>query len=49
MGDERTPIGEMSMGLDLDTSKLKRKLRTIAKHAEALADELDEIDADDEP
>ena len=33
--------------VDLDTSKLTLKARAIAKHAEALADELERIDKDE--
>ena len=33
-----------SMGIDLDTKRFELKLRAIAKHTEALADELDVID-----
>lgn len=32
-------------GFDIDTSSIEKKLRAIAKHATALADELKEIDA----
>ncbi|MEG0260668.1 MAG: hypothetical protein RR595_09780 [Lysinibacillus sp.] len=35
-----------SMGIDLDTKRFELKLRAIAKHAEALADELDRIGND---
>lgn len=35
----------ISIEVDADTSKLQLKLRAIAKHTEALADELDAIDA----
>ncbi|QDP99434.1 hypothetical protein FOH38_02060 [Lysinibacillus fusiformis] len=33
-----------SMGIDLDSKQFELKLRAIAKHAGALADELDAID-----
>ena len=33
-----------SITVDVDTSKLTLKVRAIAKHAEALADELERID-----
>jgi len=35
----------VAMGIDLDTSQFKLKLRAISKHTEALANELDAIDA----
>ena len=38
---ERKPL---SISVDMNTDKLQLKLRAIAKHAEALADELDAID-----
>lgn len=38
---ERKPL---SISVDMDTDKMQLKLRAIAKHAEALADELDAID-----
>ena len=38
---ERKPL---SVSVDMDTDKLQLKLRAIAKHAEALANELDVID-----
>ena len=34
----------LSIQIDLNTDKLQLKLRAIAKHAEALADELERID-----
>lgn len=34
-----------SMGIDLDTKRFEIKLRAISKYTEALADELDKIDA----
>ena len=36
-----------SIMVDVDTSKLTLKARAIAKHAEALADELERIDKDE--
>lgn len=36
--------GKVSIDVDLHTDKLQLKLRAIAKHTAALADELDEID-----
>ena len=36
--------GEISITLDMESGKMQRQLRAIAKHAEALADELREID-----
>ena len=41
---ERKPL---SISVDMDTNKMRLKLRAIAKHTEALADELDAIDSDD--
>lgn len=38
---ERKPL---SISVDMNTDKLQLKLRAIAKHVEALADELDAID-----
>lgn len=38
---ERKPL---SISVDMNTDKLQLKLRAIAKHAEALADELNRID-----
>lgn len=38
---ERKPL---SISVDMDTNKMQLKLRAIAKHTEALADELDAID-----
>lgn len=38
------PNQSLSIAIDADTNKLQVKLRAIAKHAEALADELDAID-----
>lgn len=48
-----TPKGSIrgiTLSLDVDTDKMQLKLRAIAKHVSALADELDAIDAmnDDE-
>ncbi|MFJ7950766.1 hypothetical protein ACIQZG_04460 [Lysinibacillus sp. NPDC096418] len=40
--DKRKPL---SIEVDVDTNKMQLKLRAIAKHTEALADELDKIDA----
>ena len=34
----------ITIELDMDTNNLSAKLKAIAKHAEALADELDAID-----
>lgn len=34
------------LGFDLDTDQFELKLRAIAKHAEALANELEEIDTE---
>lgn len=36
--------GQVSITVGMDTDKLQQKLRAIAKHTEALANELDEID-----
>ena len=36
--------GKVSIDVDMHTDKLQLKLRAIAKHTAALADELDEID-----
>lgn len=41
---EKTEAALLSMGIDLDSTLLKRKLRAISKHTAALADELDVID-----
>ena len=38
---ERKPL---SISVDMDTNKMQLKLRAIAKHTEALANELDAID-----
>ena len=38
------PFSELNVSLDMNTDKLQRKLRVIAKHAESLAYELDLID-----
>ncbi|MGN7938512.1 hypothetical protein [Metabacillus sp. 22489] len=38
----KVDLGEIS--IDLSTSKLSKKLRAIAKHTSALADELEKID-----
>ena len=37
----------INIDLNMDTDKLQRKLSAIAKHSEALAQELKEIDADE--
>lgn len=36
--------GEISIKLDMESGKMQRQLRAIAKHTEALADELRGID-----
>lgn len=36
----------LSIQVDMDTDKMQLKLRAIAKHVSALADELDNIDND---
>ncbi len=36
----------LSIQVDMDTDKIQLKLRAIAKHVSALADELDNIDND---
>ena len=41
---ERKPL---SISVDMDTNKMRLKLRAIAKHTETLANELDAIDSDD--
>lgn len=38
------PSKSLSISVDMVTDKMQLKLRAIAKHAEALADELDQID-----
>ncbi|WP_285397631.1 hypothetical protein [Lysinibacillus sp. fls2-241-R2A-57] len=35
----------VSLSVDMDTDKMQLKLRAISKYTEALADELDAIDA----
>ena len=48
----KKPSKSLSISFDMDTDKMQLKLRAIAKHAGALADELDAIDAmndDEEP
>ena len=37
-------MSEIKVSVGMDTNKLQLKLKAIAKHAEALAKELDEID-----
>jgi len=39
------PSKSLSISVDMDTDKMQLKLRAIAKHVGALADELDAIDA----
>lgn len=41
-----TKSKSLSISVDMNTANLQRKLRAIAKHTEALADELDEIDTE---
>lgn len=44
-----TPKKELkgiTVSVDMDTDKMQLKLRAIAKHVSALADELDNIDND---
>jgi len=41
-------VGSLYLELNADTTKLARKLRAIAKHLAALADELEAIDSEDE-
>jgi len=41
-------VGSLYLGLNVDTTKLERKLRAIAKHLTALADELEAIDSEGE-
>ena len=41
---EKRKVPGLSIDVSVDTDNLSVKLRTIAKHATALADELDEID-----
>lgn len=43
---EKNPSRAIHIGVEMDTDKLQLKLRAIAKHAEALADELECIDND---
>lgn len=38
----------LNIDINLNTNTLQRKLRVIAKHTEALANELDEIDNSDD-
>lgn len=45
---DSTSIGTLAMSVKPDTRQLRRVFRAIAKHAEALANELDAIDAEDE-
>ncbi|WDU80023.1 hypothetical protein [Lysinibacillus sp. G01H] len=40
------PSKSLSISVDMDTDKMQLKLRAIAKHVSALADELDTIDKD---
>ena len=40
---------KLSIGIGTNTNQLQRKLRAIAKHAEALADELKAIDESECP
>lgn len=42
--DKKEPKG-ITVSVDMDTDKMQLKLRAIAKHVGALADELDAIDA----
>lgn len=42
------PNQSLSIAVDVNTDKLQHKLRAIAKHAEALANELDVIDNEDD-
>ncbi|SCY99096.1 MULTISPECIES: hypothetical protein [unclassified Lysinibacillus] len=44
----KKPSKSLSISVDMDTDKMQLKLRAIAKHVGALADELDEIDSFDE-
>lgn len=37
-------MSKLTIDLDLNTINIQQKLRAISKHAEALADELQEID-----
>lgn len=43
-GEEEMSKHNMTIEVDANTVVLQRKLRAIAKHTEALANELDEID-----
>ena len=40
-----TKCKPLSISVDVNTDKMLMKLRAIAKHAEALADELEKIDS----
>lgn len=42
--NEKKSNHNLAIGVEADTTKLTKKLRAIAKHAEALADELEAID-----
>lgn len=44
---KQKPKQSLSISVDMDTNKMQLKLRAIAKHTEALANELDAIDSDD--
>jgi hypothetical protein len=37
-------LSEIKIDVDVDTNNFATKLRAIARHAQALADELDQID-----
>lgn len=41
-------LGDYDISVDFDSTKFAQKLRVIAKHAEALANELDAIDNQDD-
>lgn len=41
-------IGAVYLQLDIGTGRLQRKLRAIAKHLTALADDLETIDAEED-
>lgn len=41
---KKNPLSNIQVAVEIDTDKLQRKLRAIAKYTEALADELDAID-----
>lgn len=45
--EESKSTRSLSVAIQCDTSILQRQLRAIAKHTEALADELDAIDMDE--